>query len=324
MAGEEIVLTLHKGAEPIVREYCESELRMAGYRVNAVFREEPLGVSDLQAALKSAAGYIVGLEKVDAEIMAAAPALKAISKFGVGTDNIDVAEAHARGIAVSNCPGSNSNAVAELAVGLMVALARNTHVLCDDLRSRKWSMDVGSELAGKCVSILGFGNVGRRLASYLRPFGATVLVYDSFRDEEAERAYGVRFVSLDEAAARADFISVHLPLLPETRHLLGDGFFGKTKRGVFVLNLARGGIVDERALLDAVRDGRVLRAATDVFEAEPPFSSALLEDDRIIVLPHIGAATKESTLNMLKMAIENVRSVLEGKGNPHPVGVPKA
>ncbi|MFA6506344.1 MAG: phosphoglycerate dehydrogenase [Treponemataceae bacterium] len=324
MSATEILITLHSGSKEFVHSYIEKSLLESGYGLNAVYREGPLDQDRLCEAIRNASGYIVGLEKVTEEVLNAAKKLKVISKFGVGTDNIDIAAAEAKGVMVSNCPGSNSNAVAELALGLMISLARNTHHLCNDLRARHWSMDIGSELSTKRVAILGFGNVGRRLAAYLKPFHADILVYDAVIDSAAAEEYGVRYASLDEIATTSDFISVHLPLLPETAHLIDADFFAKVKPGVFVLNLARGGIIDENALYEAVLEGRVSRAATDVFEFEPPTASKLLDDDRFIVLPHIGAATRESTLNMMRMALDNVRSVLEGRGNPHQVRSGKA
>jgi len=319
MAEEEILVALYPGVRDIVHERIGKRVAEAGFSLRAIYSEEPLEEAALCDAVKDSAGLIVGLERVSGAVIAAGRKLRVVSKFGVGTDNIDVSAASSKGVAVANCPGSNSNAVAELAVGLMISLARNTQVLCSELRAKHWRMSVGSELSGKTIGILGFGNVGRKLARYLKPFDVEMLVYDAFVDRAAETEFGVRYAALDEIARNADYVSVHLPLLPETRHLIGADFFSKTKPGVFVLNLARGSIIDENALYDAVVSGRVLRAATDVFEFEPPTASRLLDDERIIVLPHIGAATRESTQNMADMAVDNVVSVLSGKGNPHPV-----
>ena len=319
MSGKEILITLQSEAKKIVQSHIEERFRGSGYTIKALYNDSPLDEKRLCAEIREASGFIMSLEKVTGSVLEAGPNLRVVSKFGVGTDNIDIAAAEGRGVAVANCPGSNSNAVAELAIGLMISMARNTQVLCNELRAGKWSMSVGSELAGKRVGILGFGNVGRRLARYLGPFDTEILVYDAFVDAAAAKEYGARYASLDEIAASCDYISVHLPLLPETRHILDATFFSKTKPGIFVLNLARGSIIDEGALYDAVVSGRILRAATDVYEFEPPTSSKLLQSERIIVLPHIGAATRESTLSMMDMAIDNVRAVIEGRGNPHPV-----
>ncbi len=262
---------------------------------------------------------MVNLEKATRNVFEQAPRLKAVSKLGVGVDNIDREAAKACGIEVSNCPGSNSNAVAELSVCFMLNMARNVQKLCNDLRGKKWAPEVGFELRGKCVGLLGFGNVGKQLARYLKPFEVDILAYDAFENKAYEAEYGIRYASLDDIAANADFISIHLPLLPSTRHIVGKEFLAKTKKGVCILNMARGGIADEAALYEAVLAGQVAQVATDVFEHEPPFDSPFLSDERFLVVPHIGAATQEAILTMLGMAIDNIKSVLEGRGNRNPV-----
>ena len=252
--------------------------------------------------------------------MSAAKNLKAISKYGVGTDNIDLQAAKNRNIAVSNCPGSNSNAVAELVIGLMITMARNTQTLCNNLRNKRWTVEVGFELSGKKVGILGFGNIGKRVARYLQPFGVEIMVYDVFQDHQAAEEYNARYTTVEEIAATSDFITLHLPMIEETRHLLDRNLIATMKPGVFIVNAARGGIIDETALYDAVKNGTVAGAAVDVFEFEPPTASKLLENERIIVLPHIGASTRQASINMISMAIDNVAAILQGKENPNPVG----
>lgn len=319
MGKEEILVAMPKDLEEFVAPYLERRSVDTGYRFNTIFKDEPLAEQPLSEALATAVGYIVHIERVTEKVLTAAKNLKVISKLGVGIDNIDCQSAKRLGIEVANCPGSNSNAVAELALGLMVSMARNTHKLCNDLRDGTWSATLGSEIRGKRIGLLGLGNVSKQLVKYLQPFETEILVYDIYKDEAFAAEYGVKYTTLDEIATSCDYISLHLPLLPATRHIVDKAFLEKTKKGVFILNLARGGIADEKALYEAVQSGHVAQVATDVFEHEPPFGSPMLEDERFIVLPHIGAATQEAIINMLEMSINNIQSVLTGKGNPHPV-----
>jgi D-3-phosphoglycerate dehydrogenase len=319
MTEKQILVTLATNTKEALHDYMQERMDSQGYRLKAVYNDEPLTKEELKEALQDVDGYIVALETVDAEILDAAAGLKAISKYGVGVDNIDLAAARAKGVEVSNCPGSNSNAVAELTIGLMISMARNIQTLCNNLRDKRWTVEVGLEVSGKKVGILGFGNVGRRVAHYLKAFGAEVLVYDLFKDPKAAAEYDVRYTSVEEIARTSDFITVHLPMLDDTRHLINAEMFSIMKTGVFLVNAARGGVVDENALYNAVIEGKVAGAAVDVFEFEPPTASKLLTDERFIVLPHIGAATKQASLNMMSMAMDNVIAVLEGRANPHPV-----
>ena len=319
MIVKEILIVLPTDLKEIVSPYLAQRAQDVGYSFKTVYRDEPMGEQAVCEAVADVDGYVINLERVTEAVFAAGKKLKSVSKLGVGVDNIDREAARKYGVEVSNCPGSNSNAVAELTLGLMLGMARNTQNLCNNLRNKIWAPEVGFELRGKCVGLLGFGNVGKQLARYLQPFGVQILAYDAFPNEEMAKEYGVTYASLDEIAAESDFISIHLPLLPSTRHVVNAEFLAKTKRGVYVLNMARGGIADEAALYDAVQSGQVSQVATDVFEKEPPFDSPFLEDERFIILPHIGAATKEAILTMLGMAIDNIQSVLEGRGNRHPV-----
>jgi D-3-phosphoglycerate dehydrogenase len=316
---QEILVTMATNLQEILHEHMEKRISSAGYKLNAIYSDTPLEDSRLRENIKNAAGFIVSLEKVNDDLLKAAAQLKVVSKYGVGTDNIDIPAAEKNGVEVANCPGSNSNAVAELVIGLMISMSRNTQNLCDRLRDGRWSTEVGFEIAGKRVGILGFGNIGRKVAKYLKPFTQDILVYDVFVDRKAEAEYGVRYTSVDEIVETSDYITLHLPLLPETRHLINKDKLARMKKGVYLINAARGGVVDEDALFDAVTSGRVAGAGVDAFEFEPPTASRMLEDERFIVLPHIGAATVEASFNMVNMAIDNVVSVLDGKGNPHPV-----
>jgi D-3-phosphoglycerate dehydrogenase len=319
MDKKEVLISMPTDLKQVVAPFVDNLKDEEGYTYKIVYSDEPIKELPLIEALENSAGYVAHLEKVTEKVFKESKNLKIVSKLGVGVDNIDRESAKKYGVEVSNCPGSNSNAVAELALGLMLTMARNVQKLCNELRSKIWIPEVGFELKGKTVGLLGFGNVSKQLARYLKPFDVEILAYDVFENKENEEKFGMSYVSLNEIAEKSDFISIHLPLLPTTKHIVDRNFISKTKKGVYILNLARGGVADEIALYDAVVENQVAMVATDVFETEPPFDSPFLADERYIVLPHIGAATKESILSMLKMAIGNIKSVLEGKGNLNPV-----
>ncbi len=318
MADKKVLLTLQNNLEGIVHEHMVKVFADAGYEMKSIYSDDPVPEDILCREIADCWGYIVGLEKVSERVLAAAPNLKIVSKFGVGTDNIDIPAAKARGIEVSNCPGSNKNAVAEATLGLLLNIARNIQNLCDDMRNKKYSVYVGNELAGKKVGILGFGNIGRQVARYLQPFNNEILVYDLFKDEKAADL-GARYASLEEIFSTCDYISVHLPLTEETYHLVDTRLLSMAKPGLFLVNIARGGVVDENDLYQAVKGGYVARAAVDVFEFEPPTASRMLNDDRFLVTPHIGAGTFEASFNMANMSMNNLISVIGGKDNPCPV-----
>ena len=314
-----VLVTLPPSLKPIVDALMRDRFAAHNVDVTILYSDEPLPAATVQGAIASSSGYIVGLERVDRDLLAAARHLKVVSKFGVGTDNIDITAATAAGIVVANCPGSNSNAVAELAIGLIIALARQVPEMHRQLTEHRWSTNIGFELTNKTVAILGFGNVGRRVAHLLQPFRPTILAYDRFPDHAAAKAVGARFVELNAALAEADVLTVHLPLTDETRGVINAQKLALTKPTAILVNLARGGVVDEQAVYQAITGGTLRAAAIDVFAHEPPFASPLLTDHRIIVTPHIGAGTVEATVNMAEMAINNVLAGIAGREVPHPV-----
>jgi len=319
MDEKKILVTLQPNLKDIIHEHMVATLGKAGYTVKAIYSAEPVDEDTICREIADCSGYIVGLEKVTARVLDAAPLLKCVTKFGVGTDNIDIPAAEQRGVEVANCPGSNSNAVAEATIALVLNIARNVQNLCNDLRDKTFSVYVGNELAGKTVGILGFGNIGRKVAEYLKPFNTDTLAFDVYQDQAAADRLGVRYATLEEIFTQADYVTVHLPLTDETNHIVSSRLLNMAKTGLFLVNIARGGVVDENDLYQAVQDGRIARAAVDVFEFEPPTASKMLTDDRFLVTPHIGAGTIEASFNMTNMSMDNLISVIEGKGNPFPV-----
>jgi (S)-sulfolactate dehydrogenase len=237
--------------------------------------------------------------KVTADTLESPGRLKLIGRAGVGVDNIDVEAATRKGVVVMNTPGGNSVAVAELTIGLMLALVRQLVPAIVTTRAGRWEKKRfagGHELFRKTVGLVGFGSIGQLVAQRCLAFGTTVIAYDP-HPIEASRRLGVQIVSLDDLFRRADIVSLHVPLMENTRNLVGRSQFEMMRRGSYLVNCARGGIVDEAALADALRDGTLAGAAMDVFATEPvPKDHPLLGVDNFLCTPHLGASTEEGQL----------------------------
>ena len=234
--------------------------------------------------------------QVTPDLLAAAPNLRIVARAGTGVDNIDVAAASARGILVVNAPGANSISVAEHACALMLALARAVPAADRAMKQGKWEKKrfLGTELRGKTLGIAGFGRIGQEVAPRARAFGMRVVAHDPFIAQEVAEGMGVELLSLDEVCAVADFLTLHLPSTPETRHLFNDERFARVKPGLRIINTARGDLIDEAALRRAIEKGIVEGAALDVFETEPPADWTLAQLPQVVATPHIAASTEEA------------------------------
>jgi D-3-phosphoglycerate dehydrogenase len=265
-------------------------------------------------AVRDCDGLIVRSEtKVSAAVMDAAGRLRAVGRAGVGVDNIDVAGATARGIVVMNAPDGNTITTAEHTIALLVALARRVPQASASLKAGRWERKrfVGTELQGKTLGIVGLGRIGRVVAQRARGFGMNIIAYDPFVAPEQARDLELETASLEDVFARADFLTVHTPLTPETRGIIGAKAFARMKQGVRIINCARGGLVDEGALLAAINDGTVAGAALDVFEEEPPPPDhPLLQLDEVIATPHLGASTTEAQEGVAFTVAEQMRDYL--------------
>jgi D-3-phosphoglycerate dehydrogenase len=261
--------------------------------------------------------------KVDAEALAAAKRLKVVARAGVGLDNVDVKAATQAGVMVVNAPTSNIVSAAELAVALLLASARNVVPANEALKRGEWkrSKYSGVELADKVVGVVGFGRIGILVAQRLSAFGVQLIAYDPYVQPARAAQLGVRMVELDELLETADFITVHLPKTPETIGLIGDEALRKVKPTVRVINAARGGIVDEEALYEAIAEGRVAGAGVDVYAKEPCTDSPLFGLDSVVATPHLGASTDEAQEKAGIAVAKSVRLALEGELVPDAVNV---
>jgi D-3-phosphoglycerate dehydrogenase len=253
--------------------------------------------------------------KVTAQVLAAAERLKVVGRAGVGVDNIDLEAAKTRGVAVVNAPVSTSLAVAELTLGLMLAMAREIPRADAGMKAGEWLKKklAGMELYGKTLGVIGMGRIGAEVGKRAAVFGMSVLGYDPLVPAEEVKRRGAEPVGLDDLYARSDFISLHLPLTDETRSMVAEQAFGSMKRGVRILCAARGGIIDESALLTALDSGQVAGAALDVFASEPPGASELVRHPKVIATPHVGAQTAEAQSRASEDIANEVLAALNGE-----------
>ncbi|MBI3004231.1 MAG: phosphoglycerate dehydrogenase [Ignavibacteriales bacterium] len=254
--------------------------------------------------------------QVTSELIAAGKKLKVIGRAGAGVDNIDVDAATRRGVIVMNTPGGNTVSTAEHTMSLLLSLSRNIPQANDSLKNGKWDRKkfTGTELQGKTIGVIGLGKVGREVASRCQAFGMSTIGFDPLLSAEVAGKAHIELVSLKEVFQRSDFISVHTPLNDDTRGLLGDKEIAECKTGVRIVNCARGGIVDEDALLRGLESGKVAGAALDVFEHEPPGDHPLLKNPKVVATPHLGASTEEAQEKVARQIAVQVADVLKERG----------
>jgi D-3-phosphoglycerate dehydrogenase len=280
---------------------------------------------ELLAKIKDYDALIVRSQtKVTADIIEAASNLKVIGRAGVGVDNVDVAAATKKGIIVMNAPDGNTISTAELSVAMLLALARNIPQAHASLKEGAWDRKkyTGVEVNGKTLGVVGMGRIGTKVAKRMLAMGMKVNAYDPFFTEEKAASLGVKMVDLDTIITESDFITVHTPLTAETKGLFGAEEFARMKKGVRLVNCARGGIYDEAALAEAIKEGRVAGAAIDVYTSEPPVDRSLIDLPQTIVTPHLGASTKEAQENVAVDVAVEVIKVLKGEPFKNAVNLP--
>jgi D-3-phosphoglycerate dehydrogenase len=294
-----------------IEEVCPRKLRE--FPGIEVVEKGGLPPAALIQEIKGCIGLIVrSATKVTRELIEAGAALKVIGRAGAGVDNIDVKAATTKGIVVMNTPGGNANAVAELTIGLMFALAREIPRGDATMKAGKWEKKsfMGTELAGKTLGLVGIGFVGSRVAAKAKGLEMKVQVYDPFVSQDESRRLGVEMVELEPLLASSDYVSLHLPKTPETTGLINKALIAKMKRGVYLINCARGGIVNDADLIAALDSGQVAGAAVDVYDPEPPADWGLAKHPRVVAMPHIGASTAEAQETVARMIAEQVGAYL--------------
>lgn len=272
-----------------------------------------LAPEKLMSEIGDSVGLVVrSATQASRQVIAAGRSLKVIGRAGAGVDNIDVAAAAERGIVVLNTPGGNAEAAAELAVAMMFALARQIPMADASMKAGKWDKKSfnGVELLGKTLGLIGIGNVGRIVGRHARGLGMTVAAYDPLVSPETAASLGFRSAGLEEVIRAADFLSIHAPKNERTKGLIGAKAFAGMKKGVFIVNCARGGIVVEKDLLAALDDGTVRGAGVDVFDREPPEDWSLAKHPKVIATPHLGATTAEAQVNVSVMIARQIGAFL--------------
>lgn len=307
----------------IADKLAESTVAALGDQVEVRWVDGPDRPKLLAAVPEADALLVRSATTVDAEVLAAATKLKIVARAGVGLDNVDVDAATARGVLVVNAPTSNIHSAAEHAIALMLSAARQIPAADATLRERTWkrSSFSGTEIFGKTVGVVGLGRIGQLVAQRLAAFGAHIVAYDPYVSQARAAQLGIELLTLDELLTVADFISVHLPKTKETAGLIGTEALAKTKPGVIIVNAARGGLIDEQALADAVRSGHVGGAGLDVFSTEPCTDSPLFELPQVVVTPHLGASTAEAQDRAGTDVAASVRLALAGEFVPDAVNV---
>jgi glyoxylate reductase len=287
----------------------------------------PADTATLAGLLSRAEGlYTYGHMRTDAALMDRMPQLKVISNFGVGVDHIDLAAARQRGIPVGNTPGVLDGATADQTFTLLLAAARNLVVGDRYAHSEAFkhydpSILLGYEVHGTTIGIVGMGSIGRQVARRASGFDMTVLYHNRRRDPQAEAALGATYATLPELLRRADFVTLNVPLTPETRGMIGRDELAQMKPTAFLINAARGGVVDHAALAEALAQGQIAGAALDVTEPEPlPRDHPLLKLDNVIIAPHLGSATRQTRQRMAEMSVNNLLAGLHGEELPNRIG----
>ncbi len=301
-------------------------LRQAGWEVDALESAGPIARGEVLARIRGAAAVlsIIGIRVDDALLDAAGPSLRVVANFAVGYDNIDVPACTRRGVRVTNTPGVLTEATADLTWALILAAARRIAEGDRLVRAGRWNgwsptQMLGLELRGATLGILGAGRIGTAVALRSRGFGMRVLYAHPRANDVLDRELSARRVELDELVRDSDVLSLHVPMRPENLHLIDAPRLALMKPTAVLVNTARGPIVDEAALVAALRDRRIMAAGLDVYENEPRLSPGLSELDNVVLLPHLGSATTATRSAMSRMAAENIIAVLAGREPPNPV-----
>lgn len=308
--GKEVLVLSRKFREQsdFAREFLEAR----GCTLAERSFDYPVTEETLVEIIKDVDGLITGLEQITPRVFAAANRLKAVSAGGVGYDHINVEEANKRGIAVCICAGCNNYSVSELVFGMMVGLARNIYPADRALRQGEWMRYLGYDLWGKTLGIVGLGRVGKAVALLGRAFGMRLLANDIEWDITFANEHGISYVPFERILDEADFITMHVPLTPQTHNMIDENAIGRMKRTAYLINAARGPVVKESALVDALTQRRIAGAALDVFEVEPHPNNPYIGLDNVILTPHIGGSTQEAFDRAFYLALVNVSNVING------------
>jgi D-3-phosphoglycerate dehydrogenase len=311
-------MPVHKIAREIIEK--EAEVQEVAWETPSNACEETFKL------IKDADAVLVRLCRIDEKLLNIAQKLKVISVHGAGVDNININIAAKRGVIITNTPMANVVSVAEFTIGLILCLARKIPTIYNAVRDRGWeiatTIELGNQIYGKTLGIIGCGKIGSLVAKRAKGLGMNVIVFDPYIPDQKARKMGINLTDLETLLKSSDFVTIHVPLTSETRHMIGEKELNKFKKEAFLINVSRGGVVDEMALYKALKEKRIAGAALDVMEMEPPDpNNPLLSLDNIIITPHIAGSTKESIIEMAKTAAEDIVRVLNGRPPKFPVNI---
>jgi len=280
----------------------------------------PLEEEDLLPIISEFDGMIAGLDRITGRVISKAKNLKVISRYGIGVDRVDLKAARDSGIYVTNTPGANSISVAELTVGLAILLARKVCIVNYNTKLGQWPRIKGTTLQDKVFGLIGFGSVGKEVAKRLKPFNCRVLAYDIDFEHDYAKRHNTDFSEIDNLLAESDFVSLHIPSIKSTFKMVNSRFLKKMKKGSFLINTARGELIDENALYDNIKNGQIGGAALDVFYEEPcSQENPLFSLPGVIATAHLGAATDNASNEMTRISIDECLAVLQGHKPKHAV-----
>ena len=298
-------------------KYCQAGkkiLENAGCEILENPHGRPYTFDELKEIVEDIDGVVVGVDDWNEDVFKLAPKLKGMARFGVGVDNIDLNAAKEHGIIVCNSPGINSSAVAEQAVAILLSLIRNIPEMNSAVRKGEWPRPMFHELKSRTIGFLGFGAIARNVAQRLAGFGPEMIAYDKYPNQEAADKLGVRLVSQEEVLKESDIISIHLPATDETKHLINKETIQQMKDGVYIVNTARGSIVNEADMAEALESGKAAGFGTDVFEHESiDLSGPLFKYDNYIATPHVSAETFENCETTSVVTARALLAVFEGR-----------
>ncbi len=298
-------------------------LKHEGYEiVDNPYRGSTLGEKELMELIEDVDAAIVGDDYFTAAVLTKANRLKIIAKYGVGVDRIDLKAATDKGIVVSNVPGGNKHAVADLALTLMLVLSRQLNKAQDVVKQLGWKVVIGQEIYRKTLGVVGMGQIGKEVIQRAKGFSMNILAYDPYPNLEFAQEHGVNIVTAEELLSRSDVVSLHLPSLPSTKHFINERTIALMKPSAFLINTARGDIVNEPDLIKALQEKRIAGAALDALAQEPPGDHPFIHMDNVIVTPHIAGHSVEANYTVAMSAARSVIQVLKG-GKPEYIANPE-
>jgi len=314
--GEKLTKILLSLSEGFAKEkqMLEEELGKLGATVTSITTKK----ESITEYLHDTEIIVTGLERIDQDTIEKAPNLKYVSKFGTGVDNIDVVAASKRGILVTNTPSQNASSVADLTLGLMLAVSRNLTKSNQTVKTGNWQLHMGNEIEGKRLGIIGFGEIGKKVAKRATGFDMDIVSFANYQDEAKAQKLGVQFVSLEELLSTSDYVVISTSLKKSTYQLINDQRLALMKNSAYLINIARGDLIDEKALIRCLKAGQIKGAALDVFSKEPP-ERELVELDNVVCSSHIGGATEECAARIGDTVLQNIKNYLQRRKLQHKV-----